>query len=99
MDYFNHFYPFIQDLLRREEDAEAIMSTALSIDSISPGRQSEAEIIMFIEDQFRRLLYGTGYDYNFPGYNAVHRLMSSLRSLDDRCSKIQSLRLTARNNK
>ena len=99
MDYFDHFYPFIKDLLRREEDAEVIMNTALNIDSINPGRQSEAEIILLIEDQFQQLLYGTGYDYNFPGYNAVHRLMNSLKSLNDRSRDIQNSLINAQNIK
>jgi len=99
MDYFDHFYPFIKDLLRREEDAEAIMNTALNIDSINPGRQSEAEIIMLIEDQFQGLLYGTGYDYNFPGYNAVYRLMNSLKSLNDRSVSNPNSQITSQNIK
>lgn len=82
MNYFEHFYPYVEDLLCCEEEADAIMKTADAINSLNPSKQSEAEMVMFIQDQFDNLLYGTGHEYNYPGYNAVYQLMKSLKNLD-----------------
>ena len=84
MNYFEHFYPYIKELLCREEEAQSILKAAEAINSINPANLSEAEIVMFIKDRFDSLIYGTGHEYNYPGYNAVHQLGISLKNLDMR---------------
>ncbi len=87
MNFYEHFYTYVKDLLCREEEANAILKTSEAINSLNPSKQSEAEMIMFIEDQFSELLYGTGHEYNYPGYNAVYQLITSLKNLDIRVMK------------
>jgi hypothetical protein len=82
MNFYEHFYIYAKDLLCREEEADAILKTVQAINSLNLSKHSEAEMVMFIEDQFAGLLYGTGHEYNFPGYNAIHQLLNSLQNLD-----------------
>lgn len=84
MNFYEHFYPYVKELLCCEEEADTIMKTAEAVNSLNPSKQSEVEMIMFIEDLFANLIYGTGHDYNYPGYNAVYQLMNSLKNLDVR---------------
>lgn len=84
MNFYDHFYPYVKDLLCCEDEADAIMKTSEAINSLNPSKQSEAEMIVFIEDLFEGLLYGTGHEYNYPGYSAVYQLVNSLKNLDIR---------------
>lgn len=96
MNFYERFNIHVKDLLCREEEADAILKTVQAINSLNPSKQSEAEMVMFIEDQFAELLYGTGHEYNFPGYNAIHQLLNSLRDLDLRL-KNYHVQVTIRN--
>src|SRR5512146_1011399 len=82
MNFYEHFYPYVKELLCCEEEADTILKTAEVVNSLNPSKQSEDKMIKFINNQFSNPIYDKGHEYNYPGYNAVYQQMNSLKNLD-----------------